>query len=120
MEEILSRALILAGKHDEALLILQKNPDQWGWLGYLFAVTGRRDEAETLAAQHPDAPVRNAVIYAGLGDKERAFEAFERAAARNWFRVAIQTNGPETALLRGDPRLNDLRRRIGVPPLEDR
>ena len=120
MEENLSRALILAGQHDEALHILQKNPDKWGWLGYLFAVTGRRDEAEALAAQHPDAPVRTAVIYAGLGDKERAFEALERAAARNWFLVAIYTNGPETALLRGDPRLNDLRRRIGVPPLEDR
>ena len=125
MEEILSRALIFTGRQDEALLFLQKNllktPQLWGHLAYLFAVTGRRAEAEALAAQHPDAPVRQAAIYAGLGDKERAFEALERAATRQrWFRVAVHTTNPELALLRGDPRLNDLRRRIGVPPLEDR
>jgi serine/threonine-protein kinase len=125
MEEILSRALIFAGKQDEALLFLQKNllktPQLWGHLAYLFAVTGRRAEAEALAAQHPDAPVRQAMIYAGLGDKERAFEALERAATRRrWFRVAVHTTNPELALLRGDPRLNDLRRQVGVPPLEDR
>ena len=60
------------------------------------------------------------MIYAGLGDKERAFEALERAATlRRWFRVAVHTTNPELALLREDPRLNDLRRRIGVPPLEN-
>src|SRR5688572_31040933 len=39
----------------------------------LFRSTGRRAEAEALAAAFP--PARSFWIYGGLGDKERAFEA---------------------------------------------
>ena len=59
------------GRPDEALPILEtKSEDNWYYLGYLYAVTGRREEAEALAAKHPDAPAGQMLIYCGLGDKE--------------------------------------------------
>ena len=59
------------------------------------------------------------LIYAGLGDKDRAFQALERMAAVNWWRAATWMMRPEMAVLRGDPRVADLRERLGVPPLEN-
>jgi TolB-like protein len=117
----LSRALIFVGRPNEALPLLENRSSEgnWGYLGYLYAVTGRRDEAETLAAKLAGSPSWQMLIYGGLGDKERAFEALERTAAVNWLRAATWMLHPEMAVLRGDPRLNDLRKKLGVPPLEN-
>jgi serine/threonine-protein kinase len=119
-DRFLGRALTLAGRSNEALAILQKSSleGNWGPLGYLYAVTGRRDEAEALAAKHPNAPGRQMLVYAGLDDKDRAFEALERTAAVDWWFAAWAMIRPEMAVLRGDPRVADLRRRMGLPPLE--
>jgi len=46
-----------------------------GFLGYAYARSGRRKEAERLAMAHADSPESLVLIYAGLGDKDRAFEA---------------------------------------------
>ena len=60
-----------SGRPDEALPILEtKSEDNWYYLA-TCAMTGRREEAEALAAKHPDAPVGQMLIYCGLGDKER-------------------------------------------------
>jgi hypothetical protein len=58
------------------------------------------------------------LVYGGLGDRERAFDALERMAALNWWRAATWMTRPEVAILRGDPRVAELRRRLGLPPLE--
>ena len=117
----LGQALILSGRANEALPIFENGGPYAGHpsSGYLYAVTGRRDEAEAMAAQHPDAPAVLMLIYAGLGDKDRAFQALERMAAVNWWRAATWMMRPEMAVLRGDPRVADLRERLGVPPLEN-
>ena len=116
-EVFLGRALLFAGRPNEALPFFENSSSEgnWGYVGYLFAVTGRRDEAEALAAKHPDAAARQMLIYAGLGDRDRAFEALERTAAVNWWRAATWMDRPEMAVLRGDPRVADLRRRLGLP-----
>ena len=111
----LGRALYLSGRADEALQIFEGRPGQWPHLGYLYAVTGRRAEAEALAATHPEAPIRQMLIYGGLGDKERAFEALERAAELNAWRAATWMIRPEVAILRDDPRYLEMRRRLGLP-----
>jgi hypothetical protein len=85
------------------------------YLGYLYAVTGRRDEAEALVAEHPKAPIRQMLIYAGLGDKERAFEALERLVGRNPWRAATWMHRPEVAIIRDDPRFGEIRRRLRMP-----
>jgi len=111
----LGRALYLSGRHDEALPIFSRKPEYEVFLGYLYAITGRRDEAEALAAGF--LPARQFWIYGGLGDKDRAFEALDRAVTINphsW-RVATWMIRPEMAILRGDPRFQAIRRRLGLP-----
>jgi serine/threonine-protein kinase len=107
----LARALILSGRPLEAEPIVQ---DRWDYLGYVYAVTGRRDEAEVLAAAHPEAPARQMLIYGGLGDRDRAFEALERAAAQHWWRAATWMIRPEVKIVRSHPRYSELRKRMGL------
>jgi serine/threonine-protein kinase len=109
----LGRALTLSGRTDEALPIVEKGDPSY--LGYLYAVIGRRAEAEALAASLADTPVRQMLIYGGLGDKDRAFEALERAVVANWWMAATWSTRPEMAVLRGDPRLAAIRKRLGLP-----
>jgi hypothetical protein len=60
-------------------------------------------------------PFNQAVIFAGLGDKERALEAMERSTAAGPFRVGRQLTWPELALIRNDPRMMALRKKVGLP-----
>jgi tetratricopeptide (TPR) repeat protein len=111
----LGRALALSGRHADALAVLERNPENWGYVGYTLAVSGRPAEAEAIAARHPDSPSRQMLIYAGLGDRDRAAEALERAAAANWWRGVTWMRRPEMAVLHGDPRLAAIAATIGVP-----
>jgi tetratricopeptide (TPR) repeat protein len=86
-----------------------------GWLGYAYAIAGRRAEAEELLKRNAGVPQRQALIYAGLGDKDRVFAAVESLAALNPRRAGSYLTYPELALLRGDPRVAELRRKLGLP-----
>ena len=85
-----------------------------GYLGYAYARAGRREEAEKLAAASSINPFIPARIFACLGDKDRTFEALDRAAAAGPFRMGRALNGEGFALLRGDPRLKALRKKVGL------
>jgi TolB-like protein/Tfp pilus assembly protein PilF len=92
-----------------------RNPQTDGFLGYVYAKAGRRREAEELAAAS-QYPHEQALIFAGLGDKDRTFEALDRIAVLGAQRVGRQLNFPElAALIRDDPRLQVLRAKIGLP-----
>jgi hypothetical protein len=84
-----------------------------GHLGYAYARTGRRQEAEKLAAGL--SPIQQVPIFAGLGDKERTLEALNRSASLGPFRIGMALTSPELALLRGDPRLKALRKKVDLP-----
>ena len=58
---------------------------------------------------------RLAVIYAALGDTDRAFEALDRAAVTVPHRVGNLLRDPEMAALRGDPRFDAVRKKLGLP-----
>jgi TolB-like protein len=112
----LGRALYFSGKFDESRKALERAGEQfWGYRGYLLAVSGHREEAEALAAKNPDSPSRTMLIYAGLGDKDRTFKALERTAEINWWRAATWLHRPEMALLRDDPRMPALRKKLRLP-----
>lgn len=112
----LGRALYFTGRFDEAREALERaGPRFWGYRGYLLAVSGRREEAAALAAEHPDSPSRTMLIYAGLGDRDRAYEGLARTAEINWWRAATWLHRPEMAILRGDPRMPALRKKLGLP-----
>jgi TolB-like protein/tetratricopeptide (TPR) repeat protein len=113
-EEYCARALAAKGRTNEALALFSKRrlSNEHG-IGYVYAITGRRAEAEELAARNSHLPNRQALIYAGLGDMDRAFEALERLAVLNPRRAGAYLNYPELRTLRGDPRSQTLRRKLG-------
>jgi len=85
------------------------------YLGYAYGRAGRREEAEKLAAAVTPNAFSQALIYAGLGDKDRTLEALDRMSGLGAARIGRDLNSPEFALLRGDPRVKALRKRVGLP-----
>ena len=120
VQSLCARALLQKGKMNEAIAIFEKiDPDKRspGFLGYAYGKAGRRAEAEQLARQYADWPWAVALIYGGLGDKDRAFKGLESMAAINDPRVPMYLTYPELAFLRDDPRLITLRQKLNLPPM---
>jgi tetratricopeptide (TPR) repeat protein len=122
--QCLGRALIGKGKINEEIQILsaeynhgvEAGSQTRGYLGYAYARAGRREDAEKIAASTSFLnPFNYAFIFAGLNDKDRTFEALDRAAAGGPFRIGRALAGPELAFLRGDGRLQELRKKVGLP-----
>ncbi len=120
----LGRARLGQGRIGEAIRILEPALDRGvpagsqvrGELGYAYGRAGRRGDAEKLMASTPSInPFNQALISAGLGDKDRTFEALDRAASAGPFRIGRALTFPEFALLRGDPRVKALRKKVGLP-----
>ena len=117
----LGRARLLQGRTAEGIQILEAafnrgvsaGSEIRGFLGYAYARTGRRDDAEKMAIGAGF--FNQAVVFAGLGDKERALKAMEGSVAAGPFRVGRQLTFPELALIRGDPRMKTLRKKVGLP-----
>jgi tetratricopeptide (TPR) repeat protein len=114
-QQLSGRALLQKGKLYEATAVFEGRRGDEGFLGYAYAQAGRRAEAEQIITQHPDWPWIHALVYAGLGDKDRVFEALEKMAAIKDPRVGMYLTYPELALLRGDPRLNEFRQKLSLP-----
>jgi len=110
----LARALILSGRVNEALPLLEPGMPFLG-LGRAYVMTGRRAEAERLATEWEGYPYRLAVIAAALGDTERAMEAVERTGASEPHRMGRLLIEPELAPLRRDPRMAAIRKKLGLP-----
>jgi TolB-like protein len=115
------RAIVLSGKTAEGIRVLEDvfrrgatpGAEVRAFLGYAYALTGRPADAERMTAGTN--PFNEAVIYAGLGDRNRALEAMERSTAAGPFRVGRQFAWPELALIRDDPRMKSLRKKVGLP-----
>jgi TolB-like protein/tetratricopeptide (TPR) repeat protein len=112
--ECLGRVRLWQGKLDEAIQALSSvtNPRL---LGYAYGRAGRRDEAEKLAESVAPNAYSQALIYAGLGDKDRTLEALDRAVQLGGARIGRALNSPEFAVLRGDPRVKALKKKVGLP-----
>ena len=77
----------------------------------------RREEAEKLAPKEIGGS-GGMQVYACLGDKERVFEALDRAAVLGPIRVGwflLRVDRKHRGLLAGDPRLKALRKNVGLP-----
>ena len=126
----LGKAYLFRGMIQEATSEIRKAIDLSGGqaahvatLALVHAVAGRRAEALTMLesltrpdSQGDDVPLEVAAVYAALGDKDRAFEWLERAYdQRDYWLTGIRVD-PRFDALRADPRLDNLVRRIGLPP----
>ena len=118
--QFLARIRLGQGRPGEAVQFLahdptlSTNPQARGFLGYAYARSGRREEAEKLAGAAHYAN-EQALIFAGLDDKDRTLEALDRMAVLGPQRLGLYINYPELASLRSDPRLAALRKKVGLP-----
>jgi len=116
---ILARALVFGGRIDEALALYDEVDGPAAgvphYRAYAYVRAGRRSEAEKLAAENDRYPYRATIIYAALGDLDRAFEALTQTAEREPQRVPLLLTWPEMAALRVDPRSLAVRKRFGLP-----
>jgi len=91
-------------------------------LGWASARQGNRQQAQEMLAQLDGfarqrwiSPYFYALVYAGLGNKDRAFAALDQAyEARSWY-IALLAVDPKLDGLRGDPRLSGLIAKVGLP-----
>ena len=118
------------GKYAEALnefqelrRLAQQSDVSLGVSGHTLALMGDTEGAkeilEELLAQAREkyiSPYSVALIYIGLGDKDKAFEWLDRVhrEVNDW--LLWLNVGPELDPLRPDPRFSDLLRRVGFPP----
>jgi len=118
------------GMYQEALTELEKarrllagSAEVLALIGYTDAVSGSRVEAQNvlvelqgLSKQRYVSPYHMAMVYAGLGEQNRAFDSLDKAYAEREGRMTILKFAPEFDSLRSDPRYADLVRRIGLTP----
>ncbi len=114
------RALAQTGRLAEAIALFERLPEDTPatrrYLGYAYARSGRRTDAERLAAVPDPAQFRQqALIYAGLGDAGRTMDALSKMAAERDPAVPLHTVFPEMSFLRGHPRYRELRRKLNLP-----
>ncbi|HEV1994999.1 MAG TPA: protein kinase [Candidatus Acidoferrum sp.] len=90
-------------------------------LGHAYAVAGNRREAEKILQTLSDrakksyvSPFDVALIYAALGEKDKAFALLDKAAAEHSTFLVYSKWEPRLDPLRSDPRFQDLLRRIGL------
>jgi serine/threonine protein kinase/tetratricopeptide (TPR) repeat protein len=111
---VLARALLQTGEVEEAVKIFENDPQSGGLLGYAYSIGGDRTKAQAVAGRISGLPGEEALVYAGLGDKNRTYEALEQMVASNDMRIGLYLTYPEFALLRDDPRLRTLRKKLGL------
>jgi tetratricopeptide (TPR) repeat protein len=109
-EERLQAARALVGDH----------PDVLGRLGYLYAVSGRQQQAraivDTLRARYQkgrsDEPYDLAVVYTGLGEVGRALDWLDTAFMERSTWIAFLKVSPELDPLRAEPRFRSLLQKV--------
>ncbi len=123
----LGEAYAQKGLHDEAIAEFRRARELGAGgiaavgLIHSYALTGRRSEALAELARLEEArggvytsPTRLAMIQAALGDKRRALDLLERAWRDHDDRIVCLKVHPFLDPLRGEPRFEDLMRRLAL------
>ena len=92
-------------------------------LGQAYALAGKKDEAQKILVELQELAKHKYVssldvglIYLALGEKDRAFEWFERAFGERSRGLVFLKMDPRFDPARSDPRFQVLVRRVGLPP----
>jgi len=118
--QCLARASLARGELTKAVAQMETapnlsdNPQARGLLGHIRAKAGRRAEVEELA-NASKFPNERALLFAGLGDRERTIQALDAMKVLGAQRLGLSLNNPEFAFVREDPRVHTLRASVGLP-----
>jgi tetratricopeptide (TPR) repeat protein len=113
------------GMYQEAVAVFEKarqvedTPELKAFQAHTLALMGNRsaalkviDELNEISAQRYVSPFYIAVIYAGLGEKEKSLEWLEKAyQERSWWIATLKSN-PQFDSLRDHPQFQGLLRRV--------
>ena len=126
----LAACLLQLGRHDAALDLLtsieeaRRDPVTRAWMGHAFAVSGSRDAAHEVLAGLISSkerrfvpPFHLALLYAGLGNVDAAFEQLERACNARDPSLDTVAVEPRFQPLHGDRRFLTLLERLKLTPL---
>ena len=132
VDSFISAAYEQKGMYDQAVAGFQKGitirgGTEWSFsksgLGHAYAVSGKSEEALAVLGEMKQLSQKEyvpsdgiAIIYAGLGEKDKAFEWLEKAYQEHAFKMAWIKVEPRWESLRSDPRYPDLLSRIGLEP----
>lgn len=101
---------------------LDNNPSVSGYLGFAYAAADKKaevqrvlDEMKELSKKQYVPAYSIAIIYAGLNDKDQAFEWLNKAYADRSFYIALLNFESTLDNLRPDPRFKELLRRANLP-----
>ncbi len=122
----LADVYVQKGQYAEAILSyqtsikLEETTSGLIYLGRAYALSGKRDEAigildKLKTTEKYVSPTEMAIIYAALGDREKAFALLEKAYTERDFQLTSLKVEPAFDPLREDPRFADLLRRLGFP-----
>jgi Flp pilus assembly protein TadD len=124
----LGLAYMHKGLYTEAVKTMEKASDQevnsptLGYLGYAYGKTGRKEDAERVLNDLRDlsqkryiSPVGFVLVYAGLNDRDKAFEWLERSYQEREPYMTLLTFDAALANLRSDPRYNEFLERMNLP-----
>jgi serine/threonine-protein kinase len=122
-------AYIQKGMRQEAIseihqaMALRRHDANLSYLGYIYAVAGRKSEAlkilremEKHATRRRVSPVYIARIYTGFGDKDRALEWLRKGYDERSDHMLSLGVSPIYDGLRSDPRFVEMLRGIGLAP----
>jgi tetratricopeptide (TPR) repeat protein len=119
------------GRYPEAIAAFQKAIELFpggssiaeAELAHTYAVSGNRAEAQKIIAELQElakskyvSSFQIAAIYAGLGEKDRAFAWLEKAYEERADGLVNLKAEQRFDSLRSDPRFKDLARRVGLAP----
>ena len=127
--EDLGISYVIKGRNAEAIVAEEKAAElskragvTLGSMGYVYAVAGKRAEAVAVIKELEDKYARKeaigfdvAAVYAGLGEKDKAFEWLEKDFQTRDARLARIRWQTQFESLRDDPRLKDLLKRMNLP-----
>jgi TolB-like protein/tetratricopeptide (TPR) repeat protein len=118
---------LLQGKYAEAIeegkiAVAGKAPFALDMLASTYALSGQTDRAQELLAKLVEStgesyysPARIATVYCALGEREKAFEYFERAIEeRDFCVITLAYIPPWCDFMKSDPRYHEIMRRVGI------
>ena len=108
-------------QYQQVIGIEGETPTTQVFMGYAYAMSGKRNEALAIldklkTTKEYVSPAELAILYAGLGDKEEAFAALERADAAHDPQMQYLKVESHYDSLRSDPRFTNLLRKVGLTP----